>query len=406
MVWLKRILLGGLLILIITGAFAYQALGTFQVSISESFLGNAPGDIVEVKRIGRYPRYITKLLWDSADLPVSIEVEYGIAMYQLQYRTTNQAGLSVVASGLVTIPLRYTSNSVVAYFHGTDTERDTAPSQPGIGEGLLVSVSAAGSGHILAAPDYLGLGLSLEAHPYMVTHLTVSAAIDFLRATYSFIEQLNGEQPNNLFLTGWSQGGHATLAVQRELEVMDNPPFEVSATAPISGAFYLRDMSFPQALTGEAEAHVMYVAYLATSYSKIYSAPLNTVLAEPYVDSVIALFDGNHSTREIVRELPDDPRELLDTRLLDALDNGESHWFLNALQENSLESWTPVAPVRLYYGEADVDVLPEESRRAETELKVGGGNITALSIGAYNHEDAPLYAIPDAIDWFTEATAN
>ena len=181
-------------------------------------------------------------------LPEPIAVKHGITLYRVQYRTTNYDGAQVVASGLVALPGASRLHSVVAYHHGTNAERRTAPSQSGVGEGLLIAAAAAGTGHVLVAPDYIGLGESREIHPYMCSKVTATTSIDLMRAARKLVEYLHGSWPNSLFLLGFSQGGHATLAVHRELEILHEPQFTVTASAPVAGPFYLRDVSFPQAL--------------------------------------------------------------------------------------------------------------------------------------------------------------
>ena len=100
--------------------------------------------------------------------------------------------------------------------------------------------------------------------------------------------------------------------------------------------------------------------------------------------------------------MPDDPRNLFNPEFLDAYDHGKSHWFLDALAENDVDDWTPVAPVRIYFGDDDVDVLPEEARRAEAAMKQRGADVTAISVGPCNHRASALRAIPQAIRWFTD----
>ncbi len=216
------------------------------------------------------------------------------------------------------------------------------------------------------------------------------------------VEDLRGEWPDSVDLTGVSQGGHATFAVQRELEKSEDPRFEVKASAPIVGPFHIREVSFPQALTGETDSHAFYLAYIANAYAHIYHQPLESILTAPYVEKVPAVFDGDHEPEAISAILPEDPRDLFNPELLDAYDNGKSHWFLDALAENDVDDWTPLAPVRLYYGDDDVDVLPEEARRAEAAMKQRGADITAISVGPYDHNAAALHAVPKAIRWFTE----
>jgi pimeloyl-ACP methyl ester carboxylesterase len=176
----------------------------------------------------------------------------------------------------------------------------------------------------------------------------------------------------------------------------------VKASAPIAAPFHLRDVSFPQALTGESDSHAFYLAYLASSYARIYAQPLDSLLRAPYAQKVPVLFDGDHELAVIAAALPDDPRELFQPEFLEAYDKGKPHWFLDALVENDVDDWTPVAPVRIYYGDNDVDVLPEEARRAEAAMKQRGADVTAISVGPHDHDASALHAIPQALRWFTQ----
>ena len=407
---MRRILICVLLFVIVlagaVGIAVYRAVGTYSVAIPESLKGDKPGRLVAVERTGKYPAIVTQYILDTADLPDPIEVKYGVTLYRVKYQTTNHDGTVIVASGLVALPTRNEPEGVVMYLHGTSAQRDTAPSQPGLGEGLLVAAGTAGAGHIFVAPDYIGLGESRAMHPYMHARTTTSTCIDFLHATKSLVEHLLGHCPRSLYVLGFSQGGHATFAVQEALETMDNPRFEVKASAPIAGPFHLRDVSFPQALTGESKSHAFYLAYLTSSFARIYGRPLESILAAPYVEKVPVLFNGDHDSQTISAAMPNDPRDLFTATFLDAYDNGKPHWFLDALAENQVDDWKPIAPVRIYYGDDDVDVLPEEARRAESAMKKQGANVTAKSVGPYDHDASALHAIPRAIRWFTQMASE
>jgi hypothetical protein len=376
-------------------------MGTFPVAILDSPHGNDGGGLVAAERIGKYPRVALQYLLDRAALPEPTRVAYGITLYRLRYRTTNHDGSTVVASGLVALPNSTKARSVVTYFHGTNAQRDTAPSQKASEEGLLVAALTAGNGHILLAPDYIGLGDSHVTHPYLHTKTTVDTCVDFLKASHALLGQLQQEWPTSLYLMGFSQGGHATLAVQRALEKRDDPLFTVRASAPIAGPFHLRTISFPQALTGQTDSHAYYLAYLASAYAYVYRQPVGSLLAMPYSETVPVLFDGDHDSDVISAALPANPRELFIPEFLDACENGTGHWFLDALTENSIVDWTPDAPVRIYYGQNDVDVLPEEALLAEGEMKARGADITAVSVGPWDHNTSVLHAVPAALEWFS-----
>ena len=385
---------------------AYRAVGTFPVALPITALDSGPGGLVAAERIGAYPRVALQTLLDRAGLPDPVTVANGATLYRLRYRTTNHDGAPVVASGLVALPNTRAPRSAVAYFHGTNAQRNSAPSQKTSQEGLLATALVSGAGHLLLAPDYIGLGESRDVHPYLHTTTTVETCVDLLKASHGLLGALGTPWPESLYLMGFSQGGHATLAVQRALEKLEDPRFTVAASAPVAGPFNLRDISFPQALTGQTDSHVYYLAYLASAYAAVYEQPIDSLLAKPYADTVPVLFDGDHESDFISTALPENPRELFVPEFLAACDNGTAHWFLDALAENSIRDWTPKAPVKIYFGEDDVDVLPEEARSAERELRGRGADVTAVSVGPWDHNTSILRAVPLALKWFATLEPN
>ena len=83
--------------------------------------------------------------------------------------------------------------------------------------------------------------------------------------------------------------------------------------------------------------------------------------------------------------------------------------------------WTPCSPTalhrgrprpyRAYYGEADVDVPPEDSVTFVKRAQALGGNATAVPVGAVDHFGSLRLAAPKIRQWFdkisdTEAATN
>lgn len=341
------------------------------------------------------------LLW-WADLPEPIRIDHGVRMYRLQYWTSRHDGSPTLASGLCAIPRKGALHGVVSYQHGTNTERRMAPSKPTLGEGVLGSAIFAGGGYIFVAPDYIGFGVNEEMHPYLVATPTANAVVDLLKAARAFAARLEIEWPSSIYLVGVSQGGHATMAAHRALEALDDPGLRVVASAPVVGGFDLAGISFPFALQGSSSAHSIYLGYMATAYCHMYKYPLNSVIAAPYAEQLPALFDGNHDFEAIRQALPPNPRGLFRKEFLDDYDNGRPTWLLTALAENEVLQWNPKAPIRLYYGECDKDVSPTESPIAAQDLSSRGYDVTAVSVGAYGHDESAYRAVPLIRRWFDE----
>lgn len=365
-----------------------------------------PGSLRSIERVAGYPFWLGKgLVWWSG-MSARLPVEHGTTLYRVEYWTRGADDGTAVASGLVALPHTSSLRGVVSWQHGTVTERSEVPSKPTPDEGVVASVVFAGHGYLLAAPDYPGLGSSPGRHPYYHTESTAASVIDLLRAARRLAEAEGFAWPEDLFLTGFSQGGHATIAALRELEATDELGLRVTAAAPIAGPFDLSGLSVPRALEGEARSSSLYLGYLVASYSRVYGEPLGSALLPQYAEAVDRLFDGSHGGEAIAQALPRDPREMFEPGFLEAFEEGRPNWLADRLRENDLTAFTPRAPVRLYYGGLDVDVSPEEARAQAHRWSARGADARAIDVGPVDHEASVLEAAPLVRGWFDELSGG
>ena len=78
-------------------------------------------------------------------------------------------------------------------------------------------------------------------HPYVHWESEATASIDLIRASREFLmDSLEIWDNNQLFLTGYSQGGHSTMAIHKYIKVNNlQSEFNVVASAPMSGPYAL-----------------------------------------------------------------------------------------------------------------------------------------------------------------------
>jgi pimeloyl-ACP methyl ester carboxylesterase len=367
---------------------------------------HSPGAIQHVEPLDAYTATTLRLMLWWADLPEPVGISTGIRLYRVEYWTLDPQGEPTVASGLVALPKKGPLHAAVSYQHGTTSNRHLTPSKPTLHEGVLGSAIFAGAGYLFAAPDYIGLGTSSKPHPYLYAETTAITTLDLLVAAKTLVQSLGFTCPPDVYLVGFSQGGHATMAAHRALEVMPDPPFRVKASAGAAGPYNLAGITFPAALEGKSGGDSLYLAWSSLAYSIIYNQPLDSLLVSPYAKKAPALFDGEHEADAIMAALPAKPREMFTKEFLDAFDNKKPHWFLEALDQNEVFRWTPKAPVRLYYGDLDVDVPPQEAKAAEAEFQKRGADAKAISVGPYEHDVSILHAVPKVRLWFDEMTKD
>lgn len=324
-----------------------------------------------------------------------LAVRHPVDLYRMEYAAAHPAGRRL--TGLLAWPRGVEPRRLVSFQHGTSTTRSAVPSAPD-GTGLAAAIAFAGNGYLLIAPDYPGLGGSEGRHPYYIADAVAGSVTAMIEAA----RRLDGAPTAPVFLSGFSEGGWASMAALRELEARGSIP--VLGAAPVAGPFNLRGVSLPAALKGGAPAHSLYLAYIAWAYADHYGRPLDSVLTSEYAAVVERVFAGA-KPKEILAALPGDPRLMFNQDFLEAFDHGGRHWFLDALAANGLTEMTPLAPVRLYYGAEDKDVVPEESLAAARAIRARGGDTTAINVGPVGHDASMLAAAPRILAWLKELEA-
>jgi hypothetical protein len=310
------------------------------------------------------------------------------------YRTHDALGREIAASGLLALPRDVRARRLVSFQHGTSTSREVVPSALDV-SGKAAALVFAGNGYALIAPDYIGMGVSQGVHPYLVAEDAARATTDLIAA----VRRVDGVPAGPVFLAGFSQGGQASIAALRALEAAGEPAL---GAASVAGPYDIRDISLAAALEGGAPSHALYLAYMSWGYAARYDRALDTVLTPAYAAIVDGLFKKPPDPEVIVATLPANPREMFNRPFLDAFDAGGSHWLLEALAASDVTAWTPQAPVRLYYGSNDLDVVPDEALAAERTMRERGADVRAIDVGPYAHEPSLLAAIPLILAWLGE----
>ena len=309
--------------------------------------------------------------------------------YVVRYRTPGVRGGLVTASGAVWLPVGAGgARPMVAYLHGTLTDPADAPSDPAAAEGRLYGALWASDGAVAVLPDYLGLGVAREGtyHPYLHRQSTATAGVDLLRAARELARRLNvAVDRRDLFVTGYSQGGHAAVALVQELERHHAGEFPVLGAAAGGGPY---DLAGTGRLLLERNADYraasVYTAFLMATLDTVYRLPppLGALLAPPHDRTARALLAGVATGAERAT-LPARPRAVLQPEVAAAMLADTAHPVWRAMRDNDVHDWRPRTPLRLYYGGADRDVPPENARVAEARMRARGApDVAAVNVGA------------------------
>jgi len=320
-----------------------------------------PGGIIRVEQLSYWPRWVLWTLFWWQDLEERFPLENGISLHRVTYWSEGTTGTLLPASGLLALPAGTQRwKGTVSWQHGTATLKTDAPSAPSLYNGVLAAAIFAGAGYVLVAPDYPGFGASPEPHAYYHSASITESMINLLKATRTILAVQPLQGSRHLFLTGFSQGGHATLAAHQQLERTSIEGYDLTGSASIAGPMNLAEVQLRYALEGKAKFGSLYIAWIALCYARVYDQPINDVLLAPWDDIVSSLFDGTRDGAEIVATLPTSPTSLLTEKVKAAIRLDGSHWFVDRLHDNSVVDWTVKTPLRAYYADKDVDVIPKD----------------------------------------------
>lgn len=359
---------------------------------------SARGDVVEYKISRSLSLSSITFLLDESGVEWPDAPQYGITAYELIYWTENASGMPIKASAALILPDRHGSFDLIGIQHGTEIKRTQAASRDPLltGEGML-GILLASTDYAVCLPDYPGLGISGGIHPYVHASLGVAVA-DAMRAAEKAMETM-GNQISRRFLTGYSEGGYATLAGQKAMESDYGNQMPLTGVIPMAGPYdmagtmqtLLQDMDY---------SHPVYIALLLTAYNSIYGwNRLNDFFNPPYAAQMESLFDGTRSTGEIAAVLPANLEALLDSSFVEGCLDGTETELLEALRENSLLHWRPRAPVLLIHGDADEVVPYMNALSARDSLSQMGGTVSLVSIPGGTHQSAALPAFLEAFSW-------
>ena len=349
-----------------------------------------------------------------ADIPATFS--YGFDSYKVTYCTVDavlpgeRRARPTTATGMVSVPRKRGPLSTVAYLHGTSVSFYDAVSNPHISgqfnpdgesfDGPPSNAIFAGNGFIYVAPDYLGLGDStVPRHRYFHATTEASAAIDLLAAARRMLGHLGVQQNGRLFTFGFSQGGHAALALHRELQRAD---VHVTGTATVGGVFDVEQWFLSSLATDTPGTLPLYVSYLLLAYDDVYDvyARRSFVFRAPFAATVDELFDMRHFFDDVLAGLPGTPRELLRAPYFAEVTANQHNPMRVRLRENSVDDWRPRAPLRIYHSPEDEEVPFVDALASADRLRGGRGDVTVRVLPGFDHVNSWIQAMPRAARWF------
>lgn len=317
-----------------------------------------------------------------------ISIDYAMKAYKVTYNTTHPDGSTVLASGLIWVPQNYTCPLPLgSYQHGTVLLKSNVPSNLN-GESNLGLLYGTG-GYIMCMPDFIGLGDSPGLHPYVHAESQAQAVVDILRSARELGTILNANISDQLFLFGYSQGGHATMAAHKIIQEEHSPEFTVTASIPMSGPYDIGGVQASVVTSSVPYPTPGYLPYVLFSYQMVYGNlfdSIQEIIVEPYASQIEDFYDGTHSLGEVNLFLPNNVASWLTPSFINSFENDPNNPVRLALLDNNLYDWIPEAPIHMLYCNGDDQVFAANTDVAFAAFTAAGANdISKSDLGDYDH---------------------
>lgn len=336
--------------------------------------------------------------WKNYGIPrIITPVKNGVDIYEVVYKMPWIDGTMINASGVYFVPVGMTEPVPrLVYNHGTIIK----PPRNGFdynGESQI-SLMFSTDGYAVMAPDYVGLGLGEKQHLYVHADSEADAGIYFMKAAEEINKEIGLSFNDQLFISGYSQGGHSTLALHRKLQNEYKDQYPVTASSPMSGPYDLAGEQSTVMFREYPQPH--YLPYLLIGYNTAYKVFPETdfydVFAEPYDTLIPWMFKSKkHGVGDINAMLPKVPKDMVKPKFIEQYQNDPDFTLRKELVNNSVFDWKPESPVQICYCKGDEEVLYTNALVAHKTMKENGAeNITLRHTGKrYNHRQCADFSV-------------
>jgi len=328
----------------------------------------------------------------------AFETHYDIEQWSIKYTTVGVHGELVVVSAGIYLPAGATEPlPLVSVSHGTLTQKSNVPSNTGI---IAQGIGHASHGSVAVFADYIGMGTDAgDFPPYLVADVGATTSLDALRATRQLLQDKGLSLDGRLFLSGYSQGGQVAMALARLIESDPRSRFRVTAAAPAAGPYDL----YGSARNGFSRTTPyvplsIYVIYGVSALNATYGIAdrLDELLTPSAAAIGEKLLTAGMTQAELVASVPKIGSQAMQPDVLNAfLCSDETPTFCDpnaparavqlaagladALKANQTYDWLPTAPLRMYFGEVDMDVPPTNAPMTAEHMHALGASLTDVT---------------------------
>lgn len=399
------------------------------------------------------PNFVnTPSYWKPYENPTYTATTNDVDLYRVAYRSTipEQGNRPTVAYGLVALPHGATGSlPLLSMQHGTLWLKESGPSQAfswnkneettpvkfGLTQKQLYDscyetrlnvAQFAGHGYAVIAPDYFGIGNSVENDSFVVKQSEQQACLDMYNASLHLIKNQN-LSTDSLFLNGWSQGGLVALSFQEALEAQGIKVNGVStaATPANTGMFAEQFIFNPRPWSTETVPNAawsifvhQFSSFALGSYSGQTNAPLELLGGNYEVSRKFYMreFDtmpyfvwqpGSSGVMEPVMVMDGvtyntDVSKFLNQKVAQSPLAYEQTAYAKLISDAASGKTRLVSDMKMYYGEQDEGYAVPVCTIVDTWQRgtFGKTNIEQVPVAYASHRSTFLTAVAGQLDWF------
>lgn len=372
------------------------------ISSTSFALKNTPDKfLVSATLVKKHTKESISAIWKKNHIPkMALPVRNDVDIFEIIYKAPwIDSTTWINCSGIVYIP-KFKKNKavpVVMFGHGTEIRKGRTITDDDAQQGITLGFAA--DGYLALYPDYYGIGKGDGNHFYQHAWSEGMAFVYMLKAVEELKAAQNIETNGQLFLTGYSQGGHASAAAHKYFEELNDPRFKITASSPMSGAY---DMTGEQAkYMFEVYPKPFYLPYLLISYQEAYKIidtdNVYSVFRSPYDTLLPGFFSENRKMgyADLDKIMPPIPSNVVRDTFLQQYLHDDNFAFKKRLEENNLTEWVPQAPMQLCYCKGDREVNYKNSEVAYTRMTLlGAKHVKLLNLSdKLDHNTCAAFAV-------------
>ncbi len=334
--------------------------------------------------------------WKSSGIPqLVVPVRNAVDMYEVTYKGLWLDSTYIMAKGVVYVPRVEAPSAEMVYCHGTRISLNQSYGIQDLEQ--VVTMMHAVDNYIAIFPFYYGFAGGEKEHVYQDSWTEAMATIYMIKATRELCAKVEKSTSGQLFLTGYSQGGHASMATHKALESGSFPEITLTASSPMSGAYDMTGEQSKSMFRYYTQPH--YLPYLILSYQYAYNlwpGDVYEVFKEPYRSKIREVFAQPRITDfgDVNAMLPKIPSHMLEGHIVENFECDSTFPFTCKLRENCLTDWKPKSPMQICACYGDDEVMYHNTEVAYAALSKDNENVHKRIFGKHlSHNPCAPFAI-------------